>query len=61
MKIDGAEVVIRGKLIKMIQLKDEWDYDIDDPEEFIKKIKSARHQGRHIFIYSENTRRQTEI
>ena len=49
MKIDDAEVVIRGNIIKIIQLKDEWDYDIDNPEEFIKKINS---QGIKADIFS---------
>ena len=39
MQIDNNEMIISGKLVKIIQFKEDWDIDIDDPELVINKIK----------------------
>ena len=40
MIVDGKEIRITGRLIKTAELKEEWDEDIEDPEAFIKILKS---------------------
>ena len=41
MIVDGKEIRIAGKLIKIAELKEDWDEDIDDPQAFIEKIKGS--------------------
>ena len=41
MIVDGKEIKITGKLIKAAELKEEWDEDIEDPETFIRLLKSS--------------------
>ena len=40
MQIDNNEILITGKLVKIIQFKEDWDIDIEDPELIIKKIEN---------------------
>ncbi|MGB5156742.1 MAG: hypothetical protein WBN77_04805 [Desulfobacterales bacterium] len=42
MIVDNKELVIRGRFIKKVQLKSEWDVDIKEPEAFIKQIKNSK-------------------
>jgi len=39
MIVDNKEIVIIGKFIKTVQLKEEWDEDISNPEAFINRLK----------------------
>ncbi|MEN6321053.1 MAG: hypothetical protein ABFD82_20155 [Syntrophaceae bacterium] len=39
--VDDKEIKITGRLIKTAELKEEWDEDIEDPETFIKILKSS--------------------
>ena len=39
--IDNYEVIIKGKIIKIAQLKEEWDSDVKDPETLVKKLKAS--------------------
>jgi hypothetical protein len=41
MTVDDKEIKITGRLIKTAELKEDWDEDIEDPETFIKKLKSS--------------------
>lgn len=41
MIVDGKEVKVTGKFVKIAQLKEDWDKDIEDPEAFIKSLKSS--------------------
>lgn len=41
MVVDGKEIKITGNLIKIAELKEDWDEDIEDPEAFIKSIKNS--------------------
>jgi len=41
MRVDHNELVISGKLVKILQFKEEWDIDVDDPETITRKIKEA--------------------
>lgn len=40
MLLDNNEVIVKGKFVKIIQFREEWDIDVDDPELVINKIKS---------------------
>lgn len=39
--IDNYEVIIKGKQIKIAQLKEEWDCDVKDPATLIEKLKTS--------------------
>jgi hypothetical protein len=39
--VGNKEIRISGRIIKTAELKHEWDEDIDDPETFIKLLKSS--------------------
>jgi hypothetical protein len=41
MFIDDNEIIVIGKFVKIVQFREEWDIDVDDPEFVIKKIKEA--------------------
>lgn len=41
MDIDGNEIIFRGNFVKIVQFKEEWDIDVDNPELVIKKIKNS--------------------
>ena len=41
MQVDNHEIISRGKLVKIIQFKEEWDIDVDDPERVISKLKAS--------------------
>jgi hypothetical protein len=41
MIVDDKEVKVTGKLVKIAELKEDWDEDIEDPEAFIKSLKSS--------------------
>ena len=41
MFINNNEIVIQGKLFRIVQFKEEWDMDIDDPESILSEIKSS--------------------
>lgn len=41
MQIDNDEMIISGKLVKIIQFKEDWDVDVDDPELVISKLKAS--------------------
>jgi hypothetical protein len=41
MFLDNDEIIVSGKLLKIVQFKEEWDIDIDNPEHVIKKIKAT--------------------
>jgi len=45
MQIDNNEILITGKLVKIIQFKEDWDIDIEDPELIIKKIENNGMKG----------------
>jgi hypothetical protein len=47
--IDGREIIVAGSIIKIAKLKEEWDNDIEETEEFIKKLKTY---NRRIDIFS---------
>lgn len=40
-KIENKELKIIGKLVKIIELKAEWDENIDDPEDFLKHLSNS--------------------
>ena len=40
MIVDGKEIRIAGKFIKIAELKEDWDEDIDDPQAFIENLKN---------------------
>lgn len=40
MFIDNNEITISGKYFKIVQFKEEWDIDIDDPESIVSKLKA---------------------
>ncbi len=39
MHIDNHEIVITGNIVKIVRFKEEWDIDVDDPENVLKKLK----------------------
>lgn len=39
--VDNKELKITGNLVKTAELKEDWDEDIDDPEGFIKYLRSS--------------------
>lgn len=41
MHIDNNELIVSGKLVKIVQFKEEWDIDVNDPEAIIKKMKNT--------------------
>jgi len=41
MLIDGNEITISGKFIKMAQFKEDWDIDVENPEQVIVKLKES--------------------
>jgi len=41
MIVDDKEIKVTGKLVKIAELKEDWDEDIEDPEAFIKSLKSS--------------------
>jgi len=41
MIVDDKEIKVTGKLVKIAELKEDWDEDIEDPEAFIKGLKSS--------------------
>lgn len=41
MEIDNIEITVSGKFFKILQFKEEWDIDVDDPADLIKKIKES--------------------
>ena len=41
MQIDNDEIIISGKFVKIIQFREEWDVDVDDPELVISKFKAS--------------------
>ena len=45
MMVDNKEVFIKGRLIKTAKLKEEWDEDIENPEAFLKSLKSSGVKG----------------
>lgn len=40
MQIDHDEVILINRFCNILQFKEEWDIDVDDPEAVIKKIKA---------------------
>ena len=32
MVVNNNEIIIKGKLLKIAQFKEEWDVDVDDPD-----------------------------
>jgi hypothetical protein len=46
MLVDGKEVIVRGRLVKIAELKEEWDENIHNPEAYVEQLKrsSARAQ-----------------
>ncbi len=42
MLIDKKEIKITGRFIKKVELTEDWDEEIDDPEMFVKKLKESR-------------------
>jgi hypothetical protein len=51
--IDNKEVIAKGRLIRIAELKEEWDENIEDPEEFIKKLKNSDLKT-DIFTFMQN-------
>lgn len=41
MQIDNDEITISGKFVKIVQFREEWDVDVDDPELVISKLKAS--------------------
>lgn len=41
MVVDDKEIILKRRLVRIAELKEEWDEDIEDPETFIKKLKSS--------------------
>lgn len=41
MVIDNKEVHVSGRFLKILKLLDEWYVDLDDPADFVNKIKSC--------------------
>jgi len=41
MFVDNKNIAIRGKIIKIAQLRSEWDQDIEDPDSFIKNLNKT--------------------
>ncbi|NPU84674.1 MAG: hypothetical protein HPY65_09310 [Syntrophaceae bacterium] len=39
MVVNDKEIKVSGKIIKIAELKEEWDVDIEDPETFIRDLK----------------------
>ena len=39
MEIEGNKITINGKLVKILQFREEWDIDVTDPEQTINDIK----------------------
>jgi hypothetical protein len=52
MIVDNKEIEIAGKFIKIAELKKEWDEDVEDPEAFIKMLKSSGVKA-DIFTYMQ--------
>jgi hypothetical protein len=52
MFVFNKEIKITGRLIKTVQLKEEWDEDIENPEEFIRELKRNRIKG-DIFTFCQ--------
>jgi len=50
--IDGQEFIIRGRLCRTVQLKEEWDEDILEPNKIIDEIK-RRKIGADIFTFTQ--------
>ena len=42
MFVDGKELVIKGRFVKIAELKEGWDEDIDDPEKFLGLLKRSK-------------------
>lgn len=42
MIVADKEIKVTGSFIKIAELKEDWDEDIEDPETFIKMLKSSR-------------------
>jgi hypothetical protein len=41
MLVDNNEIIVSGKFVKIVQFREEWDIDVDDPELVISKIKAS--------------------
>lgn len=41
MQIDGNEISVNGKFVKIVQFREEWDIDVDDPELVTKRLKAT--------------------
>ncbi len=41
MIIEDKEIKVTGRIIKLAELKEDWDEDIEDPEVFLKKLKTS--------------------
>ena len=41
MLVDGKEVIVRGRLVKIAELKEEWDENIHDPEAYVEQLKRS--------------------
>jgi len=41
MIVDNKEIIVKGRLIKTAEFKEDWDEDIENPEAFIKLLKSS--------------------
>jgi hypothetical protein len=52
MIIDGKKIKIEGKLFKIAKFEEEWDLDIEDPENVCHKIK-ASDTGADLFTFSQ--------
>lgn len=37
---DNKEIIVTGRFVKIVQFREEWDHDVDDPELVIKKLKA---------------------
>lgn len=50
--LNGKEFIISGKLLSIIRLKEEWDCDVEDPEEIVKEIREAKVKA-DLFTFSQ--------
>lgn len=48
-EIDNVKIIVKGKYIKIAEVRDEWDNDINDPERYAKILKNS---GLHADIFT---------
>jgi len=39
--VDGKDIIVKRRLARIAELKEEWDEDIEDPESFTKELKHS--------------------